>query len=163
MRFPKCAGWAEDHSFHRAFGNKPGRRNFLSYFPPTPSGAHSHSIVRSDDNTLNTKRKTFLFTPKNRRSIRQKFALLISNRNFCASKSAGPQLRSASIGRFFAACLEDGAVSPTMKRPSGVLRPRRSRSSAALMLYGPARGNHGSRIVHSGSRHCLTRDASREF
>ena len=70
-----------------------------------PFSLYSHSIVRSDDNALNPKRKIFSSRRKTDSPIRQKFALLISNGNFCASKSAGSQLLSASIGRF-SECVE---------------------------------------------------------
>lgn len=61
---------------------------------------HSHSILLSDHNALNSEGNFFYMRRSTVFPVRQKFALFNSNGNFADSESARFQQLSASIGRF---------------------------------------------------------------
>ena len=80
---------------------------------------HSHSIVLSDRNALNSKRKIFFCTRRRTVSpIRHKFPLLNSKEIFADSESARFRRLSASIGQFSQPRAKVIVQLPIEKRPS---------------------------------------------
>ena len=69
----------------RSAGTASTTLNCSTYSTVFPG--HSHSIISSNHNALNSGRELFLRVVKNRLPVRQKFALLNSNRNFTESES----------------------------------------------------------------------------
>jgi hypothetical protein len=99
---------------------------------------HSHSIVLRHRNALIYQRKSFPLTASTDSLIRQKFALLIPNRNFKHSRFARFQRLSSPIGRFFSPGRRPSGTSASQKKT--VTRPPISR-------------------VHRGDRHRTSRSA----